>query len=115
MSKNIRTLSWLAVAGILASTAFITTSINAEESVFDKLQMAEHHGGNHEGKKYKHRHKNMMKKMDTDGDGKVSRDEFMKHAEDKFARKDANGDGFISEEEHNQCHRHKKGKSKQEA
>ena len=45
----------------------------------------------------------MMKRADTDGDGKVSRDEFMKaqtaRLEEMFSRMDTNGDGKLSREE----------------
>ena len=41
--------------------------------------------------------------IDTDGDGKISRDEHMKHsekrAESNFREMDVNKDGFVSEEE----------------
>lgn len=40
-----------------------------------------------------------MSKMDADGDGVISKNEFMAHAEKKFSKKDKNGDGVISEEE----------------
>ena len=40
-----------------------------------------------------------FKRMDTDGDGKVSRAEAMAAAEAAFARADTNGDGFITPEE----------------
>ena len=51
-----------------------------------------------------------MKKMDTDGDGAVSKDEFMAHAEKKFSRKDKNGDGVISADEMKRMKKHKEGK-----
>jgi hypothetical protein len=45
----------------------------------------------------------VMKRADTDGDGKVSRDEFIKagtaRLEAMFARMDADGDGTLSQEE----------------
>ena len=50
---------------------------------------ADHHGGG----------KDKMKMMDTDGDGAVSKEEFMSHKEQRFLEKDANGDGVISEDE----------------
>lgn len=37
--------------------------------------------------------------MDTNGDGNISREEFMAHAEKQFQRLDQNGDGQITPEE----------------
>ena len=50
---------------------------------------AGHHGGG----------KDKMKMMDTDGDGAVSKEEFMSHKEERFMKKDANGDGVLTEDE----------------
>lgn len=46
------------------------------------------------------RHAQHLKEVDTDGDGKVSKTEFLAKAEKRFAEADANGDGFIVKEEH---------------
>lgn len=55
---------------------------------------AEHHKGEHDGKKHE-------MKADTNGDGKVSFEEFkaarMANIEERFKRKDINNDGFIDE------------------
>ena len=59
-----------------------------------------------ENKGMKHR----MKNMDTNNDGAVSKDEFMAHAEKKFAMKDKDGDGVISAEEMSAMKKHKEGK-----
>lgn len=45
-----------------------------------------------------HRHVD-LKSLDEDGDGKVSRDEFLGRSREKFDALDADGDGFIDEEE----------------
>ena len=83
------------VSTIVAMSALIFVPLNAaEENPFQTTDLssgylvADSHG--------KH---NKMKKMDTDGDGVVSKDEFMAYAEKKFARKDKNGDGVISVDE----------------
>lgn len=59
-----------------------------------------HEGGDHDrGEKIKA----MLQEIDKDGDGAISKDEYMNHArakaEERFAEKDANGDGKISPEE----------------
>jgi uncharacterized low-complexity protein len=53
--------------------------------------------------------KHGMSKMDADGDGKVSKDEFMKGHEAKFDQLDKNGDGVIDASERGAQH---KGKGK---
>jgi Ca2+-binding EF-hand superfamily protein len=50
-----------------------------------------HHG--------KDKHHKMWKKMDADGDGVVTREEFDKAHGEKFAKMDANSDGKITKEE----------------
>lgn len=45
-----------------------------------------------------------FKEADSNGDGKVSHDEFQtarsKHADEHFKKMDSNGDGFVDEAEH---------------
>jgi uncharacterized low-complexity protein len=56
-----------------------------------------------------------MEKLDTDGDGRISRAEFEAAHEgkaDKFAEIDADGDGFISTEEAKAHHEGKCGEGK---
>ncbi|MEM7401748.1 MAG: hypothetical protein AAF304_07350 [Pseudomonadota bacterium] len=66
------------------------------------------HAGHHGGK-------NKMKMMDTDGDGAVSKEEFMSHKEQRFMKKDENGDGVLTEDEMKKNCKHKnKGKSEKE-
>jgi Ca2+-binding EF-hand superfamily protein len=36
---------------------------------------------------------------DTDGDGRISREEFMRLSEERFLRLDANADGYLSQDE----------------
>ncbi|MHB8473724.1 MAG: EF-hand domain-containing protein [Gammaproteobacteria bacterium] len=40
-----------------------------------------------------------MKKLDTNGDGKISKEEFMSHMESMFAMMDTNKDGTLDKEE----------------
>ena len=51
-----------------------------------------------------HRHGGHFKRMDTDNDGKVSRAEALSAAEAAFNRADANGDGFVTQEEMRAAH-----------
>ncbi len=61
--------------------------------VVSALAISYAYAGDHGGKKDK------MKMMDTDGDGAVSKEEFMAHKEQRFMKKDANGDGVLTEDE----------------
>ena len=56
--------------------------------------------------------KQCMTKMDADGDGNISREEFMKGHEVKFDQIDANSDGVIDASERNAHMQQKKGKGK---
>ena len=55
--------------------------------------LAEHHEGG-EGKK-----KGSFSQVDTNGDGSISKAEYLAHSEKKFTEKDLDGDGEISPEE----------------
>ncbi len=41
----------------------------------------------------------MLKRLDTDGDGKVSENEFLAQSSKGFERMDGNNDGFVTQEE----------------
>lgn len=41
----------------------------------------------------------LFENIDKDNNGKISKDEFMNHHEEKFKRLDKNNDGFIQKEE----------------
>jgi Ca2+-binding EF-hand superfamily protein len=56
--------------------------------------------------------KQCMTKMDADGDGNISKEEFMKGHEVKFDQIDANSDGVIDASERAAHMQHKKGKGK---
>lgn len=67
--------------------------------------------GAHEGRKG-----GMMQKIDTDGDGKVSKSEFIAVHEKKFSKIDADGDGYVGREEmkaHKQTMRAKKSEMRE--
>lgn len=53
------------------------------------------------GKKHGHHHHPPFKLMDTNNDGKISKDEWMA----KFKEMDANKDGFITKEEMKKHHK----------
>ena len=55
-----------------------------------------------------------MRRMDANGDGKVTREEFMQGHEAMFDAMDTNGDGVIDGEERSGHHRHGKCRMRQE-
>ena len=100
----------IAISTIIATGSFASSLVSADENPFQMTDLssgymvADGHGDKKSCKIRK------MKKMDTDGDGAVSKDEFMAHAEKKFAKKDKNGDGVISADEMKAMKKHKEGK-----
>ena len=84
----------IVMSAIVATSAFASQLAGADENPFEisdlssGYMVADSHGKHHK-----------MKKMDTDGDGSVSKDEFMAYMEKKFARKDKNGDGVLTADE----------------
>ncbi len=99
-----------AIGAVFVTSALMTSTATAEDSPFQMTDLssgymvADGHGDKKMCKMKK------MKKMDADGDGVVSKDEFMAHAEKKFSRKDKDGDGVISAEEMKSMKKHKEGK-----
>ena len=72
---------------------------------FGITSVAKHHGGK------------MFAKADTNGDGIVSKEEFLKHSETKFMKIDADGDGSITKEEikaHRKAKREKRRERRKE-
>jgi len=63
-------------------------------------------------KEYGKHHGKMMGEMDTNDDGAVSKDEFLAHAEKKFAHKDKDGNGKIEKHEMKEAHQERKEKIK---
>lgn len=68
--------------------------------------LAEQHGeGGHKG--------GMFEKHDTDGDGVISKDEFLSHAEERFSTMDADGNGEVSKDESKAARQSMKEKMKE--
>ena len=107
MSKIIEFKALSVTAGaLLAASTLITSPLHAsEENPFNLTDLSSGYMvADGHGKHCK------MKKMDTDGDGTVSKDEFMSHAEKKFSKKDKNGDGMLSDTEMKRMKKDKEGK-----
>lgn len=54
--------------------------------------------GDHKSRHARHMAR-MMEHVDTDGDGRISHDEFLISHEERFAKMDGNGDGYIDADE----------------
>ncbi len=85
---------------IQASAVALATCLLAGTS------FAGHHEGGGEGKH--HHHGKHFDKRDSDGDGSVSKAEWMAAAEARFDRMDADGDGVITREEYQAAHKAKR-------
>ena len=107
------TITIFSGAAVSATNTFISGPQQATNTVLmlayaDKTESVEDspHGshGAHENEeimksdKKRHPH-SKMSEVDHDGDGKISKDEFLKHNEAMFEKKDLNNDGFIDEDE----------------
>ena len=70
----------------------LTAAMAVSLGLVSGAAMAEHHEGHDKGAK-------MMEKIDANGDGMVSRDEFLTKHEEKFNEMDADDDGNLTQEE----------------
>ena len=70
-----------------------------------------HHDGDKDGRKGHHGAR-MFDKHDTNGDGVISKAEFLEHAESKFAKMDQDSNGEISKAEAEAVHAAMKEKMK---
>ena len=71
---------------------FMTAALISAFALTSNAVLAEHHeGGEHKGKR--------MERVDTDGDGSISKEEFVARHEEMFSKMDTNGDGTLSKEE----------------
>ncbi len=70
----------------------LTLGVVAGGLLFVPVAYADHHGGKNRGEK-------MFEKHDTNGDGVISKEEFMAHAEERFGKMDKDGDGKVTKEE----------------
>lgn len=57
--------------------------------------MAEDHGDHRDGHHKGHDKGAWMQKIDSDGDGKISKSEFINSHEERFGKMDTNGDGYL--------------------
>ncbi len=102
-------------AGTVFLVAFSATSVFAADTAKDsghqhQSGQAADHGDTKSGDHHGHQCQHMMSSVDLNNDGKISKEEFIKHHEAKFDKKDSNKDGFLDETEMhsmmNHMHKH---------
>ncbi len=62
----------------------------------------------HDKKGHGKMHQEHFQKMDTNGDGKISKEEWQAFHESKFSELDKDGDGFVTKEEMKEFRKEKK-------
>lgn len=92
-----RNLISIAVGTVFLLT-FSTATVFAADATKESGQAASHgdmKSGDHHGHQCPHK----MSSADQNKDGKISKEEFIKHHEAMFDKKDANKDGFLDDAE----------------
>lgn len=93
----LHTRNLIAIAAVF-SLMFSAASVFAAAAAKESGQAASHgdmKSGDHHGHQCPHK----MSSADQNKDGKISKEEFMKHHETMFDKKDANKDGFLDDTE----------------
>lgn len=86
---------------------FMTAAIIGAFALTSNAVLAEHHdeGDEHKGKR--------MERVDTDGDGSISKAEFIAKHEAMFVKMDKDGNGELSKEEMKNGKKHMRKKMKE--
>lgn len=108
------------LVAIVIGTIFLATLSAPVFSAADSTTSGDHQhsGGQSAAKKDNHHShhqcEHKMAAVDANKDGKISKDEFMKHHETMFDKMDANKDGFLDEKEmhHMMDHMHQHDQQK---
>ena len=90
------------LVSIAAATVFLlagnATAVLAADTTPSGQATGHSHGDTKSGDQHGHQCEHMGP-VDTNKDGKISKEEFMKHHEAMFDKKDTNKDGFIDQSE----------------
>lgn len=115
-----RNLLSIAIGAAFIVTQFVTPVIAADTAQDNNHQHqsgqhSEHsHSDTKSGGDHGHQCASKMSSVDTNKDGKISKEEFMKHHEAMFDKKDSNKDGFLDDTERRnmkeKMHKHDHGK-----
>ncbi len=99
MLKNNKLICSIICSGFLIAST-VSFAANADKEVASAKSDAHHH--NHakpEGSSHHDQCRQRMTMVDRNNDGKISKDEFIKHHEDMFVVMDTNKDGFLDDSE----------------
>lgn len=97
--RHTRNLISIVVAAVF-SLMFSATSVFAADAAKESGQAASHsHSDMKSGDHHGHQCPHKMSSADQNKDGKISKEEFMKHHEAMFDKKDTNKDGFLDDTE----------------
>lgn len=99
---------------VVAGTVFLLTLSATAVSAVDTAKESGH-SDMKSGDHHSHQCPHKMPSADLDKDGKISKEEFMKHHEAVFDKKDTNKDGFLDDTEMHRMkdHGHKHDQQKE--
>lgn len=98
-TRNMSTIIVGAVFLLTFSASAISAADTKESGHQHQSGQAAGHGDMKSGDHHGHQCGHKMSSVDLNKDGKISKEEFMKHHEAKFDKKDTNKDGFLDETE----------------
>jgi len=104
-----RKLTAIAVGTVFILTFGATTAsaVDAAKDSGHQHQSGQAAGhGDKSDDHHSHQCQHMMSSVDLNKDGKISKEEFIKHHEAKFDKKDTNKDGFLDEAEMHSMNKH---------
>lgn len=87
----------------LITTALLTLTVGSAFAEGDTAPTMEKKGGE----------KGMQQRLDTNGDGVVSKSEFLAHAEERFGKIDKDGSGDITKDEGREAHKQMRERKKE--
>lgn len=98
-TRNMSTIIAGAVFLLTFSASAISAADTKESGHQHQSGQAAGHGDMKSGDHHGHQCGHKMSSVDLNKDGKISKEEFMKHHEAMFDKKDANKDGFLEDTE----------------
>jgi len=104
----------IAMGGCLTITAAIAQDESAQpQSQGEGAEHKRHHKKHMRAHRKAMHAEHMLKQADSNGDGQIDLNEFISHAEQRFASMDQNSDGFVTREEMHKSHKEMRERHKQ--